>query len=221
MDPARLREVEEIFHRALEHKGPARAAFLDGACSDPEVRRAVEARLDDSGEPAGGELAAGTRLGPYRVEGPIGAGGMGTVYKAMDERLNRPVAIKIASARFSARFKREAHAIAALNHPYVCTLYDIGPNYFVMEYVDGSSLRQLLRERRLSLDEALQYATQIAAAMEAAHAAGIVHRDLKPGNVMVTKAGLVKVLDFGLAQMTGLAAGAGSEATITIGGDTD
>ncbi len=228
MDPARWRQVEEIFHRALEHEGSARAAFLDEACSDPEMRGAVEALLTQSseGQPAAPAeaLTPGTRLGPYRVEGPIGAGGMGAVYKAVDTRLNRPVAIKVAAARFSARFKREAHAIAALNHPYVCTLYDVGPNYLVMEYVEGSTLNQVMRERRLPIDESLQYASEIASAMQAAHAARIVHRDLKPGNVMITKTGLVKVLDFGLAQMSAPDAAVGTaapEATMTITGDTD
>jgi eukaryotic-like serine/threonine-protein kinase len=199
MDPDRPRRVEEILHGALEHEGPARAAYLDGACPNAETRREVEALIaqsDDASWPA-----SGTTLGPYRIEGPIGAGGMGTVYKALDTRLHRPVAIKISAARFSDRFEREARAIAALNHPYVCTLYDIGPNYLVMEYVEGVSLRQLLRERAVPIEETLQYAAQIAAAMEAAHAAGIIHRDLKPGNVMVTRTGLIKVLDFGLAKV--------------------
>ena len=222
MDPERRRRAEEIFHRALEHAESTRAAFLEGACSDAEVRREVEALLEGAG--GGGAragLAAGSQLGPYRIEGPLGAGGMGTVYKALDTRLHRTVAIKMASERFTDRFEREARAIAALNHPYVCTLYDVGANYLVMEYVEGVSLRQLLKERPLAVDEALHYAMQIAAAMEAAHAAGVVHRDLKPGNVMVTAAGKVKVLDFGLAKLAQPAAATGeSEATATIATET-
>src|SRR6476660_9593946 len=122
MDPERRRRVEKLFHEAAEHEGTARADFLDQACSDPELRRDVEAMLEGPAAP----LKTGEMLGPYRIEGSIGAGGMGTVYKAIDTRLNRPVAIKVSAARFSARFQREALAIAALNHPYVCTLYDIG-----------------------------------------------------------------------------------------------
>ncbi len=225
MDPERLRLVEELFRGALEYEGAVRTAFLDGACRDPELRREVEALLqqfravdlDKTAE----ALAAGVQLGPYRIEGPIGSGGMGAVYKAIDARLNRPVAIKISAARFSARFRREAQAIAALNHPNVCTLYDVGPNYLVMECVEGVTLLQLLRERRLPVEEALQYAEQVAAAMEAAHAAGIVHRDLKPGNIMVTRSGLVKVLDFGLAKISTQPTPRGdSDATATIADDT-
>ena len=221
MDPEHWRRVEGLFHGALEHEGPARAVFLDGACTDPDLRREVETLLAHSAgcvldRPAD-SLVAGSQLGPYRVEGPIGSGGMGTVYKALDTRLNRAVAIKVSAARFSARFEREARAIGALNHPNVCTLYDIGPNYLVMEFVEGASLQELLRERRLPVEETRQYALQVAAAMEAAHAAGIVHRDLKPGNVIVTSSSVVKVLDFGLAKMTQPPMQRGeSESTATI-----
>lgn len=139
------------------------------------------------------KLAPGDKLGPYEILAPIGEGGMGEVWKARDERLDRPVAIKVASEKFSDHFTREAHAIAALNHPHVCTLYDVGPNYLVMELVDGHAL-----QGPLPLPEALRYASQIADALDAAHRKGIVHRDLKPANVLVTRAG-VKILDFGLA----------------------
>jgi serine/threonine protein kinase/dipeptidyl aminopeptidase/acylaminoacyl peptidase len=222
MDAEHSRRVDQLFHEALEYRGSDRTTFLNRTCSDPDLRREVEALLARSHDPVqpAASLAPGTQLGPYRVESSIGSGGMGTVYRAIDTRLNRPVAIKIATAKFSARFEREARAIAALNHPYVCTLYDVGPNYLVMEYVDGVTLHDLIRERRLPVDEALQYAMQIAAAMEAAHAAGIVHRDLKPGNIMVTRGGLVKVLDFGLAKLKLPATVAESAATATIGGDT-
>src|SRR5207342_198543 len=131
-------------------------------------------------------------------------GGRGEVYKALDTRLNRIVAIKKALTPFSERFDREAHAIAALNHPHICTLYDVGPDYLVMEYIEGKPLAG-----PLPLDEALRYAIQIADALDAAHRKGIVHRDLKPGNILVTRAG-VKLLDFGLAKMgAGGAGGAG------------
>jgi Tol biopolymer transport system component/predicted Ser/Thr protein kinase len=139
-------------------------------------------------------LSAGDRLGPYEILAPIGAGGMGEVYKARDTRLDRTVAIKVSKEQFSQRFEQEARAIATLNHPHICTLYDVGPNYLVMEYIDGQPLKG-----PLPLDEALRLATQIADALDAAHRKGVTHRDLKPGNILVTKAGL-KLLDFGLAR---------------------
>jgi Tol biopolymer transport system component/predicted Ser/Thr protein kinase len=141
------------------------------------------------------------RLGPYEVETRLGAGGMGEVWKARDTRLGRSVAVKVSKTEFSERFEREARAVAALNHPNIATLYDVGPNYFVMEYVDGKALQELIPRKGLSIGESLKYATQIADALAAAHAAGIIHRDLKPGNVMITPSGQVKVVDFGLARM--------------------
>src|SRR5690242_2588582 len=139
-------------------------------------------------------LAAGTRLGPYEIDSPVGAGGMGEVYKARDPRLDRTVAIKTSQEQFSERFEREARAIAALNHPHICTLYDVGSNYLVMEYIDGAPLKG-----PLPVDQALKYGAQICDALDAAHKRGIIHRDLKPANILVTKAG-VKLLDFGLAK---------------------
>lgn len=141
-------------------------------------------------------LAPGTRLGPYEVLSALGAGGMGEVWKARDTRLNRLVAIKASHTSFSERFEREARAIAAVNHPHVCSLYDVGPDYLVMEYVEGESLHG-----PVPLDRALALAGQILDALDAAHGKGIVHRDLKPGNILLTKSG-VKVLDFGLAKIT-------------------
>ena len=140
----------------------------------------------------------GARLGPYQVESKLGEGGMGEVFRAVDTRLGRPVAIKFAHERFSARFEREARAISSLNHPNICTLYDIGPNYLVMELLEGDTIAARLKNGPLPVDQALRYASQIAAALAEAHEHGIVHRDLKPGNVMLVKSG-VKVLDFGLA----------------------
>ena len=145
-------------------------------------------------------LSAGERLGPYEIVAPIGRGGMGEVYQARDTRLDRPVAIKISAARFSERFASEARAIAALNHPNVCTLYDVGPDYLVMELVEGPTLADRIKEGPLPLAEALRIARQIADALEAAHEKSIVHRDLKPANVKIKPDGLVKVLDFGLAK---------------------
>jgi Tol biopolymer transport system component/predicted Ser/Thr protein kinase len=153
-------------------------------------------------------VAPGDRLGPYEIVAPIGAGGMGQVFKARDTRLGRTVAIKVGAARFSERFEREARAVAALSHPNICTLYDVGPDYLVMEYIEGKPLRG-----PLPLETVLRYAREIAAALDAAHRIGIVHRDLKPANILVSRSG-IKLLDFGLAKVTGLAARAGEE-TVT------
>src|ERR1017187_3087323 len=139
-------------------------------------------------------LSPGTRIGPYEILGDLGAGGMGEVYKARDTRLERMVAIKVAKQQFSERFEGEARAISALNHPHICTLYDVGPDYLVMEFIDGSPIAG-----PLPLDQALKFAAQIADALDTAHRKGIVHRDLKPANILVTRSGL-KLLDFGLAK---------------------
>ena len=193
MRPDRWRQVELLYHSALEREEPARDAFLREACrEDEELRCEVRSLLDQT---ENGLLNHPLQLGPYQIVGVLGAGGMGTVYQARDTRLDRMVAIKVSEARFNARFEREARAVAALNHPHICTLYDVGPNYLVMEYVEGQPLRG-----PLPVSEALRLAIQMADALEAAHRKGIVHRDLKPGNVLVTKSG-VKVLDFGLAKM--------------------
>src|SRR6266478_1972146 len=119
-------------------------------------------------------LATGTRLGPYEILAPIGAGGMGEVYKARDTRLDRIVAIKVSNEQFSERFEREARAVAALNHPHICQLYDVGPNYLVIEFIEGTPL-----QGPLPLKEAVEYAGQILDALDAAHSKGITHRDLK------------------------------------------
>src|SRR5580700_6526050 len=145
-------------------------------------------------------LTAGTRLGPYEILAPIGAGGMGEVYRAKDTKLQRDVAIKVLPAALAqdperlARFEREAKVLASLNHPNIAQIYGIEDRALVMELVPGEPLRG-----PLSLETALNYARQIADALEAAHEKNIVHRDLKPANIMITSAGVVKVLDFGLA----------------------
>jgi len=141
-------------------------------------------------------LSAGDRLGPYEILAPIGAGGMGEVYKARDTRLDRVVAIKVAKEKFSERFGREARAVGALNHSHICQLYDVGPDFLVMEYVDGKPL-----QGPLALEQTLRYAVEIADALDAAHRKGITHRDLKPANILVTKSG-TKLLDFGLAKLS-------------------
>src|SRR5687768_11689352 len=156
-------------------------------------------------------LNTGDRLGPYEIVRAIGSGGMGDVYAALDTRLGRQVAIKLVRGPFSERFEREARAISALNHTHVCALYDVGHdaglNYLVMELIDGKPLRG-----PLPAAEAVEYAIQIADALDAAHRKGIVHRDLKPANILVTKTG-VKLLDFGLAKAA--VASVGSDSTIT------
>lgn len=155
-------------------------------------------------------LAVGDKLGPYQILARIGAGGMGEVYKARDGRLDRLVAVKVSNEQFSERSEREARAIAALNHSNICTLYDVGPNYLVMEYIEGTPLTG-----PMSIDQAVTYAMQICNALDAAHKKGIVHRDLKPANILVNGAG-VKLLDFGLAQME-RGSQPGDDVTKTIG----
>jgi len=147
-------------------------------------------------------LSAGDKLGPYEILASIGAGGMGQVYRARDARLNRDVAIKVSGEQFSERFESEAKAIAALNHPNICQIYDVGPDFLVMEYIDGRPIVDCEQPQALPPDEALQLARQIAAALEAAHGKGIIHRDLKPANILATSGGVVKLLDFGLAKQS-------------------
>ena len=231
MTPERWQRIEELYHAALEVSGAERAALL--AQSDPDVRRAVEAMLAQGGsgeavldrpawehansllDPPHKQLTPGAQLGPYRVEAKIGEGGMGEVYRARDARLNRFVAIKVSAAQFSERFEREAKAIAALNHPNICQIYDVGPNYLVMEYVDGAPIVSREQPQALPPAEALRLATQIAGALEAAHAKGVVHRDLKPANILTTTTGVVKLLDFGLAKQSG--SGVTGDETQTVG----
>jgi serine/threonine protein kinase len=171
-------------------------------------------------------LASGTRLGPYEITGPLGAGGMGEVYRARDTRLERTVAIKILPAHLSSdtlrrqRFEREAKTISGLNHPHICVLYDVGHqdgiDYLVMECVEGETLEKRLEKGSLPLEQVLKYGMQIADALDKAHRSGVVHRDLKPGNVMLTPSG-AKLLDFGLAKavQTALAGEISSLATLS------
>src|SRR5262245_21329717 len=155
-------------------------------------------------------LPINSKIGPYEILAAIGAGGMGEVYKARDTRLDRTVAIKVLSRQLSttpdakARFEREAKTIAALNHPHICTLYDVGEadgaGYLVMEYLEGESLARKLEKKALSVTEALRIAVEIADALDKAHRQKVTHRDIKPGNIMLT-AGGAKLLDFGLAKI--------------------
>jgi eukaryotic-like serine/threonine-protein kinase len=211
MRPERWLQIEVLYNAALEREPESRGAFITEAChGDDELRAEVEnllrqdsSKLDHPAweafptlieDPTCTALTLGAQLGPYQIEALLGAGGMGQVYKARDTRLGRAVAVKICAAQFSERFEREARAIASLNHQNICHLYDVGPNFLVMELVEGENLAG-----PLPLETALNYARQIADALEAAHEKGIVHRDLKPANVKITPAGVVKVLDFGLA----------------------
>jgi tetratricopeptide (TPR) repeat protein/predicted Ser/Thr protein kinase len=226
MTPERFQLIEELYHAAREGTAEERAALL--LQTDPELRREVELLLS---QPASGEfldrpaiqnapylledstvtnLAADACLGPYRIESKLGEGGMGEVFRAVDTRLGRAVAVKTTQQRFSARFEGEARAIASLNHPNICTLYDVGPNYLVMELVEGETLAARLKQGPLSIEMVRRYGAQIAAALVEAHGKGIVHRDLKPGNIMIAKSG-VKVLDFGLAK-------SGQDETVTASG---
>src|SRR5687768_11817315 len=171
----------------------------------------ASARARSSGRSGDGavSLSAGSRLGPYEILAPLGAGGMGEVYRARDTRLERTVAIKVLAAHLSSspdvrqRFEREAKTISQLSHPHICALHDVGregeTEYLVMEYLEGETLADRLLKGPLPLEQTLRYGVQIADALDKAHRQGIVHRDLKPGNVMLTKSG-VKLLDFGLAK---------------------
>lgn len=229
--PADWQKVRELFHGALEHPAADRMAFVRQRCPDDEaVRQEVESLLAahpqadgflssparglDPGPREAPRLAPGTRLGPFTIAALIGSGGMGEVYRALDTRLDRPVAIKVLAPAFAAdprgrdRFEREARLISKLTHPHICTLYDVGSalvggadvRYLVMELVDGETLAARLQRGPLPLDDAVAVAIQIAGALAAAHAAGVIHRDLKPANIMLTRSG-VKLLDFGLARL--------------------
>ncbi len=188
MELDRWRQIEALYHAALEQPADERAAFVQSACGDEAIAREVESLLAHDGSaatpvdrpawegaaallenPADDELSPGKELGPYRITRTLGAGSMGQVYEAYDSRLGRSVAIKIARARFSERFEREARAIAALNHANICTLYDVGPNYLVMELVEGPTLAARIKRGPIPLEEALPLAGQIGEALDAAH----------------------------------------------------
>jgi len=230
MNPAeRFRKVESLYYAALERPIDERPAFLRAACpGDDGLRRDVESLLSEDGKaqtvistpaiPAAQQMAtdnsgaplAGHRFGAYQIVSLIGAGGMGRVYRARDTRLGRDVAIKVLPTAFTsdvdrvARFEREARLLAALNHPNIATIHEVehvdGIQAIVLELIDGETLSERLERGPLLLRDALRYAAALADALDAAHEKGIVHRDLKPGNIKITSADTVKVLDFGLAK---------------------
>ena len=234
MSGDRWERIESLCHAALARPASERVAFLTQACADDaELRREVEsliARAESSFLETPIVAAAspvGQQLGAYRIVQPIGAGGMGEVYRARDTRLGRDVAVKILPAAWAAdperraRFEREAQAIAALNHPNICTIHDVGHDrgidFLVMELVDGESLAARLKRGPLPFEAALARGIEIAEALDKAHRKGIVHRDLKPANVMLVKTGSgrgqsdqAKLLDFGLARMTGAPVASGA-----------
>ena len=217
MDPERWRNIEKLYESVVERSPAERAALL--AQADPDIRAEVEVLL---AQPSGGalldqhaadllgesnfaQLAAGAQLGHYQIVAMLGRGGMGVVYRAKDTRLGREVAIKVLPDSLAqdpdrlARFNREAKLLASLNHPNIGHIYGVESQALVMELVKGETLASQIK-RPLPIQTALNYARQIAEALEAAHEKGIIHRDLKPANIMVTPAGVVKVLDFGLAK---------------------
>src|ERR1700680_2894655 len=170
-------------------------------------------------------LTAGTKLGPYEIQSPLGAGGMGEVYRAKDTRLDRTVAVKILPSHLSdhpdarQRFDREARAISSLNHPNICTLHDVGPqdgiDFLVMVFLEGETLANRLLKGPLATELVLRYGIEICEGLERAHKSGVVHRDLKPGNVMLTKTG-AKLMDFGLAKATPAGAAPASSLTSSL-----
>ena len=211
MIPGRWRQLEELYDAVKDVYPAERSVLLKD--TSPELRSAIDAILAQEGSaleiPAwqshasllqtGAILSAGVQLGPYKIERQIGAGGMGEFYRATDTRLAREVAIKTCRQEFSERFQREARAVASLNHRHICSVFDVGANYLVMELLEGETLAGKLERGPLSIEQTLLRGAEIADALAAAHAKGVVHRDMKPGNIMFTKAG-VKVLDFGLAK---------------------
>ena len=219
MSPERWRRVEELYHRALEREPHERAAFVAQADSDVcrEVESLLAQRTGDGplDQPAWNPLVstplvAGMQLGVYRIESSLGEGGMGVVYRALDTKLNRPVAIKflsddVADAAARRRFQREAQTASSLNHPHIVTVHDVGEvdgrQYLVTEFVDGGTLKDWAQATKRTWRQIIELLTGVADGLAAAHAAGIVHRDIKPENILVAKNGYAKLADFGLAKL--------------------
>ena len=215
MTPEMRLKLAKVFDAARGLPAAGRAVYLDRECAgEPELRHQIDGLLsrDQAPDelldrpaweamPTETNVSEGTLLGPYRLESLLGAGGMGEVFRATDTRLQRSVAVKVCGSLFSDRFEREARAIAVLNHPHICTLFDVGPNYLVMELIEGETLAARLRRGALSPEEILRYGAQISDALAEAHRLGVIHRDLKPSNIMLTRNG-IKVLDFGIAKTT-------------------
>jgi len=232
MDPERLRQIEERYHAALELSPAERETFIEKSCGeDEELRRELETLLalgrssNNFFEKPPLSLAAemfaqkekkanlaGQEISHYKIIRLLGAGGMGEVYLAEDTKLRRQIALKILTAQFETdverikRFKKEARAVSALNHPNIITIYAIEEtetvNFIATEFIDGQTLRERIAEKTLSWQEAVKIAVQITSALESAHSVGIIHRDIKPANIMIRRDGIVKVLDFGLAKLT-------------------
>ena len=230
MTPERYRQIGELYHAALEVEGDERVTFLDRTCAgDAELRREVESLIssheqaehfiDTPALTVAAELLAtreagalaGETIARYRVLSLIGAGGMGRVYLAEDTDLHRRVALKLLPEYFTydkeqvQRFRQEARAASALNHPNIVTIHDIGQtdsaHFIATEFIDGETLRDHMARTRMTIDEVLDVAAQVASALQAAHEAGVVHRDIKPENIMLRRDGIAKVLDFGLAKL--------------------
>jgi serine/threonine protein kinase len=227
MEPGRWQQICDLYSEALDLTPSDRATLLGQRCrGDAELRTEVESllamrskrgvldseiRAANRIRPSREALPPGTRLGPHEIVAPLGAGGMGTVYRARDPRVNRDVAIKVSAEEFSERFKREARVVASLNHPNICQLYDVGSDYLVMELVAGESPRG-----PLSLEEVIRISQLIAEALDYAHEKGVIHRDLKPANIKITPEGALKVLDFGLAKLIERPGGADIENSPTV-----
>ena len=230
MTPERWREIEQLFHSALERASDERGTFLDHACRDPDMRQEVEALLksdraqDDSVETLPGNIASswlthyqtekliGQTIGRYKILRSLGAGGMGQVYLAEDPSLGRKVALKLLPAQLMQdrnrlrRLEQEARNASALNHPNIITIHEIGQwndtHFIVTEFIEGKTLRERMQAGPIPTPDVVEVGIQVASALAAAHAASIVHRDIKPANIMVRDDGYVKVLDFGLAKLT-------------------
>ena len=238
MTPERWARIKAVFASVQDRSENERESYLDQACGSDDALREDIRNMLSAGRagvlespmpailhgPGGGVLAADSEIGRYRVERELGAGGMGTVYRAFDTQLRRPVALKVLPSDFQAdperreRLLREARAASAINHPNIVGIYEIGSDanldFIAMEFVEGESLDKLIPAEGLPLPQALDYGAQIAAGLTKAHASGVIHRDLKPANIMVTCDGIVKVLDFGLARRAPLSGEGDSALTV-------